>query len=97
MTQTYRIRVSDRLGPALRIAFAGMRAEVVPRQTVIEGWLTIDEFHALLLRVDQVGVRLIRVECAVDGNAVAGGIADARASAGPAGSGVVPDEIIPPG
>jgi hypothetical protein len=62
MKQTYRIRVSDRLGPALCGAFDGMRAEVVPRQTVIEGWLTSEELHALLRRVEEVGVQLVAVE-----------------------------------
>jgi hypothetical protein len=63
MPDTYRIRVSNTLGPVLRGAFAGMRAEVVPRQTVIEGWLSAEELLALLERVDQVGVQLVRVEC----------------------------------
>lgn len=67
MEQTYRIRVSDRLGPALCGAFAGMRVEVVPRQTVIEGWLSSEEFHALLRRVEQVGVQLVAVRRATDG------------------------------
>ena len=65
--QTYRIRVSDRLGPALCQAFAGMRAEVVPRQTVIEGWLSDEEFHALLRRVEQVGLPLVGIRRASDG------------------------------
>ena len=62
MEQTYRIRVSDRLGPALCSAFAGMRAEVVPQRTVIEIWLSSEEFHDLLRRVEQVGVELVAVE-----------------------------------
>ncbi|WP_433727664.1 hypothetical protein ACQP2Y_12980 [Actinoplanes sp. CA-051413] len=66
MKQTYRIRVSDRLGPALCGAFAGMRAEVVPRQTVIEGWLSREEFHALLRRVEQVGIQLVAIERATE-------------------------------
>jgi hypothetical protein len=67
MAQFYRIRVSDRLGPALCRAFAGMRAEVVPRRTVIEGWLSSEEFHTLLHRVEQVGVELVAVERTMDG------------------------------
>jgi len=63
MTQTYRIRVSDRLGPALSRAFVGMRVVVMPRQTVIEGWLSREEFQALIHRVHQVGVQIVRVEC----------------------------------
>lgn len=63
MPDAYRIRVSDRLGPVLRGAFGGMRAVVVPRQTLIEGWLSAEEFRALLRRVDEAGVHLIRVEC----------------------------------
>jgi hypothetical protein len=65
MTETYRIRISDRLGPALCCAFAELRTEVVPRRTVIEGWLSADEFRDLLLRVEKVGVQLIRVDCTV--------------------------------
>ena len=61
MAQTYRIRVSNRLGPALRRSFAGMRAVVIPRQTVLEGWLSPEEFRTLLQRVDQVGVQLVQV------------------------------------
>jgi hypothetical protein len=67
MPQTYRIRVSNRLGPALCQSFVGMRAVVIPRQTVIEGWLSREEFNALLQRVDQVGVQLVHVECAAGG------------------------------
>jgi len=62
MEQAYRIRVSDELGPALCSAFAGMRAEVVPRRTVIEVWLSAEEFHDLLRRVEQDGVALVAVE-----------------------------------
>jgi hypothetical protein len=64
MPRTYRIRVSDRLGPALCRSFVGMRAVVIPRQTVIEGWLSAEEFLTLLQRVDQVGVQVLYVECA---------------------------------
>jgi hypothetical protein len=52
MPEVYEIRVSDRLGPVLCGAFAGMRAEIVPRHTVIEGWLSVDEFRALLVHLD---------------------------------------------
>ena len=97
MTQTYRIRVSDRLGPVLCAAFAGMRALVVPRQTVIEGWLTTEEFHALLLRVDQVGVEVVRVECAVAGHSVQRDLPVPERRPAPAANGVVPEELIPPG
>lgn len=62
MTSTYRIRVSDRLGPALCNAFDDMRAEVTPRQTVIEGWLSADEFRALLIRVQEAGIQLVRMD-----------------------------------
>lgn len=62
MTSTYRIRVSDRLGPALRGAFPDMRVEVTPRQTVIEGWLSADEFRALLIRVEEAGIPLVRMD-----------------------------------
>jgi hypothetical protein len=42
-----------------------MRAVVVvPRQTIIEGWLSPEEFHALLQRVDEVGAQLLRIDCA---------------------------------
>jgi hypothetical protein len=64
MTETYQIRVSDRLGPALRCAFTDVRTVAVPRRTVIEGWLSADEFRALLLRIGQVGVELVSVQCA---------------------------------
>jgi hypothetical protein len=62
MTETYRIRVSDRLGPALCCAFADMRPEIVPRQTVIEVWLSTDELRALLLRMEHMSGELIRLE-----------------------------------
>jgi hypothetical protein len=62
MTERYEIRVSDRLGPVLLGALAGMQSEVVPRQTIIEGWFSTEEFRALLLRVERVGVQLIRLD-----------------------------------
>jgi hypothetical protein len=65
MSENYEIRVSDRLGPVLCGAFAGMRAQSVPRQTVIEGWLTADEFRALLVRIEHLGAQLVRLDCAV--------------------------------
>jgi hypothetical protein len=65
MPENYEIRVSDRLGPVLCGAFADMRADVVPRQTVIEGWLSVDEFRALLVRIERVGGQLVRLDCAV--------------------------------
>jgi|1186.fasta_scaffold104454_2 hypothetical protein len=64
MAERYRIRVSNRLGPVLCNAFTGMRAVEVPRQTVVEGALSRDEFRALLLRVAQQRIQLIRVQCA---------------------------------
>ncbi|MEU7906516.1 hypothetical protein [Actinoplanes sp. NPDC049118] len=66
MTERYEIRVSDRLGPVLLGALAGMRSEVVPRQTIIEGWFSTEEFRALLLRVERVGVQLIRLDRVAD-------------------------------
>jgi hypothetical protein len=63
MAETYQIRVSNRLGPALRGAFADMRAETVPRQTVIEAWLSMDELRALLLRMENMSAQLIRLDC----------------------------------
>jgi hypothetical protein len=65
MSEDYEIRVSDRLGPVLCGAFADMRAEVVPRQTVIEGWMSVDEFKALLVRIEHMGGHLVRLDCAV--------------------------------
>ena len=65
MSETYEIRVSDRLGPVLCGAFAGMRAESMPRQTVIEAWLTVDEFRALLVRMQHMGGQLVHINCAV--------------------------------
>jgi len=62
MSENYEIRVSDRLGPALRGAFAGMRARIVPRHTVIEGWLSDEEFRTLLLRMERVGGRLVHLD-----------------------------------
>jgi hypothetical protein len=64
MSENYEVRVSDRLGPMLCGAFAGMRAESMPRQTVIEGWLTTDEFRALLVRMEHIGGHLVRLDCA---------------------------------
>jgi len=66
MTERYEIRVSDRLGPVLLGALAGMQSEVVPRQTIIEGWFSTEEFRALLLRVETVGVQLIRLDRVTD-------------------------------
>jgi hypothetical protein len=66
MTERYEIRVSGRLGPMLCGAFAGMRAVVVPRRFVIDGWLSRDEFRALVLRVEQARGELLQLDCAVD-------------------------------
>jgi hypothetical protein len=63
MPQIYEIRVSDRLGPALRGAFNGMRAETVPRHTVIEGWLSVDELRTLLVRMEHTGGQLVHLDC----------------------------------
>lgn len=63
MSENYEIRVSDQLGPVLCGAFAGMRAQSVPRQTVIEGWLSMEEFRALLLRMEHMSVHLVRLDC----------------------------------
>ena len=65
MTDRYEIRVSGRLGPVLCAAFADMRAVVVPRQFVIDGWLSRDEFRALILRMAQADGELLRLDCAV--------------------------------
>jgi hypothetical protein len=65
MTVRYEIRVSGRLGPALCAAFAGTRAEVVPGQTVIAGSLSRDELRALLLRMEEVGAHLVRLDSTV--------------------------------
>jgi hypothetical protein len=62
MPANYEIRVSERLGPVLCGAFADMRAESVPRQTVIEGWLSMDEFRALLVLMDNMGGQLIHLD-----------------------------------
>jgi hypothetical protein len=64
MPEVYEIRVSDRLGPVLCGAFAGMRAEIVPRHTVIEGWLSVDEFRALLERMEHLDGQLVHLDCA---------------------------------
>jgi hypothetical protein len=64
MTETYQIRVSTRLGPALCGTFADMRAEIVPRQTVIEAWLSTDELRELLLRMEHMRGQLIHLDCA---------------------------------
>jgi len=63
MTARYEIRVSDRLGPVLCGAFAGMRVVVVPREAVIDGWLSRDEFRALILRMAQTDGQLVRLDC----------------------------------
>ncbi|WP_127503907.1 hypothetical protein [Actinoplanes solisilvae] len=55
--------MSNRLGPALCRSFAGMRAVVIPRHIVIEGWLSAAEFRALLKRVDEVGGQIVHVDC----------------------------------
>ena len=64
MAETYQIRVSTQLGPALCGAFADMRAEIVPRQTVIEAWLSTDELRELLLRMEHMRGQLIHLDCA---------------------------------
>jgi len=66
MTVTYQIRVSNRLGPALCCAFADMSAEIVPRQTVIEAWLSADELRTLLLRMELMGGQLVHLDRATD-------------------------------
>jgi hypothetical protein len=63
MTHDYRVRVSDRLGPVFQGVFAGMRAVVVPRQILIEGWLSADELHALLRCVDRAGAQIVDIYC----------------------------------
>ena len=65
MTERYEIRVSGRLGPMLCGAFAGMQAVVVPRRFVIDGWLSRDEFRALVLRMEQLRGELLQLDCAV--------------------------------
>ena len=62
MPANYEIRVSEQLGPVLCGVFTGMRAESVPRQTVIEGWLSLDEFRALLVSLDQMGGHLVHLD-----------------------------------
>lgn len=62
MTDNYQIRVSSRLGPTLSSVFAGMRVEVVPRQTVIQAWLSTDELRELLLRMERTGGQLIHLD-----------------------------------
>ena len=64
MTDRYEIRVSGRLGPVLRAAFADMQAEIVPRRIVIEGWLSRDEFRALVLRMENMSGQFIHLDCA---------------------------------
>lgn len=63
MTETYQIRVSTQLGPALCGAFPDMRAELVPRQTVIEAWLSADELRELLRRMEHISGQLIQLDC----------------------------------
>jgi hypothetical protein len=65
MTDRYEIRVSGRLGPVLCAAFADMEAVVVPRRFVIDGWLSRDEFRALVIRMEQVRGELLQLDCAV--------------------------------
>jgi hypothetical protein len=63
MPEQYEIRVSDRLGPVLCGAFGGMRAETAPRLTVIEGWMSVDELRALLVRLEHMGGQLVHLDC----------------------------------
>lgn len=68
MTENYQIRVSTRLGPALSSVFAGMRVEVVPRQTVIQAWLSTEELRELLQRMERMGGQLIHLDRATNTN-----------------------------
>jgi len=70
---TYQIRVSNRLGPALCSAFSDMSAEIVPRQTVIEAWLSPDELRTLLLRMEHMRGQLVHLDRAIDDHHPASG------------------------
>lgn len=63
MEDRYEIRVSNRLGPALRSVFNDMQIVTVPQQTVITAWLSRDELRTLVLRMAQAGAQLVQLDC----------------------------------
>jgi hypothetical protein len=57
----FEVRLRGRLGPAAQQAFAGLDVEVEPTTTVLTGVLDQDELHALLDRVQSLGLELLDI------------------------------------
>jgi hypothetical protein len=55
------VRLRGRLGRAALQAFAGLDVEVEPTTTVLIGVLDQDELHALLDRVQSLGLELLDI------------------------------------
>jgi hypothetical protein len=57
----FEVRLRGRLGRAALQAFAGLDVEVEPATTVLTGVLDQDELHALLDRVQSLGLELLDI------------------------------------
>jgi hypothetical protein len=57
----FEVRLRGRLGRAALQAFAGLDVEVEPTTTVLIGVLDQDELHALLDRVQSLGLELLDI------------------------------------
>ena len=57
----FEVRLRGLLGPAAQQAFAGLDVQVEPATTVLVGVLDQDELHALLDRVQSLGLELVDI------------------------------------
>ena len=59
----YEVRVTGRLSPRARDAFAGMDVDEVTAETVISGRVHQDEqLHELLARIQSLGLHVVSVQ-----------------------------------